>query len=670
MYKKSLVFLLLIVSCSKKDVNVDLKKQKQELDSLFRLTKTIDYSDSQLKRLMPIFLEKTEALSRGSLKNKYLTEVSNLYFNTGDIKNYFKICKKRREQAEKTQDTTALQKVYLDLGDYYNVIYKKDSAFYFYNKSFKKISDKKSLLNGTIMYRKAILMRLDGNIAESEILTTKALIIAKNKKDTRLEYDCYNNLGNVLAEYNDFEQAIRYHKKALAKAEQLKNDYQYVDLVAQSLNGMGVSYQKINHFKEAIPYFEQAIKKNSKTDKLLTALLLDNLSYSRFKLNATDPLIDFDTPLKIRIAENNTNGIIVSYTRKAEFFLKQNQIDKGLDYISKAKNLAQKSKNHREVLKLYNLLSEAKPSQNLYYKELYVNLKDSLLRVERKNREKLIRIEYETDEIIQDNQILARKIENTFIIGFILSLLTLVFFLSYRQRVKNNEIALIKEQQRNNAEIYQLMLDNQTKVSEGQHAERTRIAQDLHDGVLSVLMAIRMQINAMLFEKNNSSELNFTKQLSDLQKVETEIREISHNLKSYKFSNKENFIRVLEELIDHQKIIGNETFNVIIDPDILWEFVHIDVKINIYRIIQEAVYNAQKYAKATEISVSVIEHRNEEMRLIISDNGVGFDFSKAKKGIGVKNMQFRTQQIEGKIGFISNENGTTIEVKIPLNYEY
>lgn len=108
MYKISLVFLLLIVSCSKKDVAVDLKKQKQELDSLSRLTKTIDYSDSQLKRLMPIFLEKTEALNSSSLKNKYLTEVSNLYFNIGDIHNYFEICKKRRIQAEKTQDTTAL----------------------------------------------------------------------------------------------------------------------------------------------------------------------------------------------------------------------------------------------------------------------------------------------------------------------------------------------------------------------------------------------------------------------------------------------------------------------------------------------------------------------------------------------------------------------------------
>ena len=241
----------------------------------------------------------------------------------------------------------------------------------------------------------------------------------------------------------------------MAKTEQLKNDYQYVDLVAQSLNGLGLSHQKINQFKEAIPYFEQAIEKNSKTDKLLNALLLDNLSYSRFKLNTTDPLIDFDTPLKIRMAENNTNGIIVSYTRKAEFFLKQNQLAKSLDYISKAKSLAQKSKNHQEILKLYNLLSEAKPNQNLYYKELYVNLKDSLLRVERKNREKLIRIEYETDEIIHDNQVLARKIENTLIIGFILSLLALVFFLSYRQRVKNNEITLIKEQQRNNTEIYQ-----------------------------------------------------------------------------------------------------------------------------------------------------------------------------------------------------------------------
>ena len=88
-------------------------------------------------------------------------------------------------------------------------------------------------------------------------------------------------------------------------------------------------------------------------------------------------------------------------------------------------------------------------------------------------------------------------------------------------------------------------------------------------------------------------------------------------------------------------------------------------KINIYRIIQESMQNIFKHANAKVVKIS-ISLEKDLICLDIIDDGDGFDTSKNNKGIGLKNMRSRVEDIKGAIAFSSKtNNGTLVSVKIP-----
>ncbi len=75
-------------------------------------------------------------------------------------------------------------------------------------------------------------------------------------------------------------------------------------------------------------------------------------------------------------------------------------------------------------------------------------------------------------------------------------------------------------------------------------------------------------------------------------------------------------------------------------------------KLNIFRIVQEQLNNILKHAKATKVSISLLQNK-KSIKLTISDNGVGFDTSKKRKGIGVANIKSRAATYNGTADFIS-----------------
>jgi len=98
-----------------------------------------------------------------------------------------------------------------------------------------------------------------------------------------------------------------------------------------------------------------------------------------------------------------------------------------------------------------------------------------------------------------------------------------------------------------------------------------------------------------------------------------------------------------------------------------------DVASALYRIAQEALTNVAKHAQATQVSV-ILEHRDGEVRLIIEDDGVGFDVgatiarAKADRRLGVAGMQERAMLAGGRV-LIESEpdgNGTTLYARLPM----
>nr|WP_304143898.1 ATP-binding protein [Mesoflavibacter zeaxanthinifaciens] len=87
--------------------------------------------------------------------------------------------------------------------------------------------------------------------------------------------------------------------------------------------------------------------------------------------------------------------------------------------------------------------------------------------------------------------------------------------------------------------------------------------------------------------------------------------------------------------------------------------------IDVYRIIQEAINNAVKHAKATKIVVN-FEIVNNDLKISIIDNGIGFDQSTIEAGNGLSSMKKRANEIDADFEMKSSDQGTEITIKFEM----
>jgi signal transduction histidine kinase len=213
-----------------------------------------------------------------------------------------------------------------------------------------------------------------------------------------------------------------------------------------------------------------------------------------------------------------------------------------------------------------------------------------------------------------------------------------------------------------------LLKAHQIQVGQAKEMEQNRISRELHDGVMNKLYGVRLKLGIL----NNSDEEAIKEKRLDcidvLQEIESEIRAISHDLHSEVFDLHFEYIMFISNLVNQQNELSLTHFMFTCDTSINWENVTGLVKISIYRIIQEAVLNVNKYAEATACTVSLTLSKQNQIQLVIEDNGKGFDIAKNKhQGIGLKNIKERVTllkaalTIESKLG-----NGTKIVVLLEI----
>ena len=90
-----------------------------------------------------------------------------------------------------------------------------------------------------------------------------------------------------------------------------------------------------------------------------------------------------------------------------------------------------------------------------------------------------------------------------------------------------------------------------------------------------------------------------------------------------------------------------------------------DLKLNIYRVIQEQINNIIKHADPKNVSVTVIA-KNKIIYLTVTDDGKGFDMEKRRTGIGISNMMNRVESFNGKTEIVSSPgNGCRTTIEIP-----
>jgi signal transduction histidine kinase len=176
--------------------------------------------------------------------------------------------------------------------------------------------------------------------------------------------------------------------------------------------------------------------------------------------------------------------------------------------------------------------------------------------------------------------------------------------------------------------------------------ERQRISRDLHDDLGQELLYLKM-----------NSE---TKNKPSIDRILNKIRAISYNLSPIKIidsSIKDLLLELITEAEKSNLFLSYEIDDIFIKSN--------DIKINLYRIAQEALNNTIKHANAENARLTVKKTDNYLM-MEIQDNGVGISYTKNSKTIGLSSMKERAKIINAEILIGTTPMGTSIKIKLKL----
>jgi|GEM_PF-3252434 len=266
----------------------------------------------------------------------------------------------------------------------------------------------------------------------------------------------------------------------------------------------------------------------------------------------------------------------------------------------------------------------------------------------------------------------ARRDRNRSIASSAIALLmALVALLLYRT-MRNRQRLAQKEKELHDEQVDQLLSQQEMKsinaMLDGQEQERERVGKELHDHVGHLLGAIKHQLGELeeqVADVKGAQTTQYRKVTGLLDNAAGELRRISHDMAAATL-NRFGLDKALHDLRDTLHINGRlqvelNTFG--LDQGTSLER---GVEIAVYRIVQEAVSNVLKHAKATELSIAVT-HAPGRLSVVVSDNGTGYDTGTTTSGVGLANIRSRAAALGAQVQIDSAPGtGTTVSVECPV----
>ncbi len=304
---------------------------------------------------------------------------------------------------------------------------------------------------------------------------------------------------------------------------------------------------------------------------------------------------------------------------------------------------------------VYNLSNDFVKSAEHYAK--YIELYDSFLVDD--VTEKVIELNKKYQAAQKEQQLLEQELKISkinlwlFLITSILMFVVLSFVL-YRRRLS---IRLLKQER--------AMKEKQLEAwFEGEHAERERLAKELHDGVASMVSAAKMSLENSLYVEEHKKEAQINRVLSILNETHQDVRMVAHDLMPISLQNKDLW-EAVEDYINYYKDSNISEVEIDIDAalhNLSWDPLK---KTALYRILQELVQNVYKHAHATHLSLKC-EMDGAYLNVKLKDNGVGFTPHQTS-GLGMKSIKDRIAYLNGEMEIHSKQQeGTSFSFRIPI----
>ncbi|WP_396159342.1 tetratricopeptide repeat protein [Flavobacterium sp.] len=612
-----------------------------------------------------------------SLKKCLTNEKSEKEYNTltllseeysySDLKTAMIFAKKAFVVAKNLKSDKLLANSYNTIGNTFQYNSNLDSAIIYHKKALQlRIKIKDSLGIADSFNNIGTSLDQMGQFSEALNNYVKSVYYYEKKKDFGKQAMVDINIGVLFKNQKNYKKTLEYYKNAYDLYAKI-NDKTGITIVSGNLGSVYINFGK---FQEALKYSEIAKNgyKNLGHESYLgypistIAIVYDSLhQYEKANLNYIEAI---NNHIKY---ENFYEVSDVSNTY-ANCLIKQKKYEKSIYWSKIALENAQKSKTYYLLINSYNTISKANAklgnfTQAYYYSNLYNIGKDSLFSIEKTKSINELETKYQTvkkEKLITQNKADAKQKNTIILAGSIVAVLVIIiiFFLYRQQKIKNNQ-----QEQEFELQNAILKIESQDKLQE----QRLTISRDLHDNIGAQLTFIISSIDTikMAFDITNdkldrklSNISNFT------QATIIELRDTIWAMNSSEIGF-EDLISRIYNFIENAKLATEKIdFNVQIEEKVKHKKLTSVEGMNIYRTIQEAINNALKYAKASQISIDINDVLGRTS-IKITDNGIGFNPETVAKGNGLKNMQKRMSSIDGTIEILSNTNsGTTVILEI------
>ena len=512
---------------------------------------------------------------------------------------------------------------------------------------------------GHALIHKGTAVEVQGKYDAAAAYYYDALRKAETIDDKPLLIRALNNLGILYFSLRQTEEAVKCYQRCLILSREMEDSV----MVTKALNNIGNAYATIDRdFDKAIPYFEACIN--------VAEEIGNEEAYGTAKLTLIQiqtELLEFDNAL-LSVKEIRARGVnhyYVDYT-EAAIYRATKQFDKAIYLYNK---ILQTKVNAPElnlvVFTELSLLYQEKGDLQmaLDYKDKYQSERDSIHKMEIRETIENLKIAYDTEK--KELTITSLKKEKFLflwlgIAGIMVLFFVLLFLLS-RQRVIRQKKELA-EQRISELEKEKQLIATQA-VLDGETAERTRLARDLHDGLGSMLTGVKLKLENVKREAALDSVglEHFNNAFGMLGDSMIELRRVAHHLMPDSLSRYGLKIALTDFCNNFPSVqfdyFGSE------------ERLNSKQEVMIYRIVHELVNNALKHANASLIMVQIMREA-EYIGFIVRDDGCGFDTETELKGIGLHNIRDRVASYNGRMEITSKANeGTEINVEFKITVE-
>ena len=213
-----------------------------------------------------------------------------------------------------------------------------------------------------------------------------------------------------------------------------------------------------------------------------------------------------------------------------------------------------------------------------------------------------------------------------------------------------------------NVRLVEELKETQQKLQElAVVEERNRLARDLHDSVKQQVFAISMQLSAArtALSQDDKAYPSVAEAERLAQQAGAELTTLIHQLRPPSLERKSLTDAVREHVREWMRQNNIETELSIEDVS-----VSLNVEQALFRVLQEALANVARHSKADKVLVS-LNSENDNVILVVEDNGIGYDAERITRGIGLDSMRERLEVVNGELEISSQKSkGTRVIAKV------